>query len=242
MNGCSANDYRSKCSHSLRALISQGSIPMPACRCPWISLPTFVCPTCARSAGLPPTRPSASPSSSRRCTTRSAKTPGVLGPPPKGRTASGITGLVYRSVRGVTRVVGDGVDTLLGMLAPLVAEQSSSQKREAVVAALNGVLGDYLVASGNPLAIEMRLRVIGAPVGVDRAALAAAFPDAGRKVVVLLHGLCMNDLQWNREGHDHGAGPRARSRLHADLPALQHRPAHRRQRPRFRETHGDAGA
>src|SRR5690606_12638053 len=24
-------------------------------------------------------------------------------------------------------------------------------------------------------------------------------------VVVLIHGLCMNDLQWQRNGHDHGA-------------------------------------
>jgi hypothetical protein len=30
-------------------------------------------------------------------------------------------------------------------------------------------------------------------------------------VVVLAHGLCMNDLQWLRDGHDHGAA------LHRDL-------------------------
>jgi pimeloyl-ACP methyl ester carboxylesterase len=29
-------------------------------------------------------------------------------------------------------------------------------------------------------------------------------PPTG-KLLVLAHGLCMNDLQWNREGHDHGA-------------------------------------
>ena len=73
------------------------------------------------------------------------------------------------------------------------------------MAALNGVLGDYLVAAGNPLAISMHVRVAGAPVILDRSALAAAFPNAGRNVVVLVHGLCMNDLQWKRESHDHGA-------------------------------------
>ena len=26
------------------------------------------------------------------------------------------------------------------------------------------------------------------------------------QVLVLMHGLCMNDLQWRRGGHDHGAG------------------------------------
>jgi pimeloyl-ACP methyl ester carboxylesterase len=34
--------------------------------------------------------------------------------------------------------------------------------------------------------------------------LAAAIPEAGGKLLVLLHGLCMSDLQWKRKGHDHG--------------------------------------
>jgi hypothetical protein len=37
-------------------------------------------------------------------------------------------------------------------------EERSSQEREAVLAALNGLMGDYLAATGNPLAIPMRLR------------------------------------------------------------------------------------
>ena len=40
---------------------------------------------------------------------------------------------------------------------------------------------------------------------VERESLAAAIPHAGGKLLVLLHGLCMNDLQWKRKGHDHGA-------------------------------------
>jgi pimeloyl-ACP methyl ester carboxylesterase len=133
-----------------------------------------------------------------------AKTPGVLGKPPTGRT-TGITGLVYKSVRGITRLVGVGVDALLGMLAPLVADRSSSEEREAILAALNGVFGDYLIASGNPLAITMHVRKAGMPVAITGTALSAAFPDPTRDIVVLLHGLCMDDLQWARNGHDHGA-------------------------------------
>src|SRR5438094_5577558 len=133
-----------------------------------------------------------------------ARIPGVLGESPEGRT-SGITGLVYKSVRGVTRLVGDGVDALLGGVASLIAERPSSQQREAVVAALNGVLGDYLVASANPLAITMCLRAAGRPLPTSQAELTATFPDRGHKVLVLLHGLCMNDLQWSHDGHDHGA-------------------------------------
>jgi pimeloyl-ACP methyl ester carboxylesterase len=33
---------------------------------------------------------------------------------------------------------------------------------------------------------------------------AAGFPSITGKVLVLIHGLCMSDLQWQRDGHDHG--------------------------------------
>jgi pimeloyl-ACP methyl ester carboxylesterase len=45
----------------------------------------------------------------------------------------------------------------------------------------------------------------GAPLVLEREALAQALPDAGPRLLVLVHGLCMNDRQWLRNGHDHGA-------------------------------------
>lgn len=122
-----------------------------------------------------------------------ARVPGVVGPPSRGRTR-GVTGLVYRSIRGITRLVGGVIDAALAPFAPL-GKGSSSTGREAGLAALNGVLGDHLAATGNPLAIPMRFRQGGAPLA----------PSHGRRLLVLAHGLCMNDLQWNRKGHDHGA-------------------------------------
>jgi hypothetical protein len=133
-----------------------------------------------------------------------ASTPALLGAPPTGRTR-GITGLVYRSIRGMTRLVGGGLDAVLGRLVPLFGEKHSSPEREAVLAALNGVMGDYLEASGNPLAIRMRLRRDGHPLQLDKTALSSAMPHASGRLLVLAHGLCMNDLQWKRQGHDHGA-------------------------------------
>jgi len=130
--------------------------------------------------------------------------PGILAKPKQGRT-TGITGLVYRSIRGVIGLVGSGLDGLLARLTPLLGERSTWPGRETLLAALNGVLGDYLAASSNPLAITMRLRRSGIPLPGESQSLAAAIPQAGGKVVVLLHGLCMNDLQWKRKGHDHGA-------------------------------------
>ncbi len=124
-----------------------------------------------------------------------ARVPGVLGTPTEERTR-GITGLVYRSIRGVTRLVGGSIDAVLARLVPPLGDQddentgTSSAEREAVLAALNGVLGDHLAAGANPLAIPMRLRHDGEPTG---------------KILLLAHGLCLNDRQWRRKGHDHGA-------------------------------------
>ena len=134
---------------------------------------------------------------------RIARIPG-LGGVLDGRT-TGITGLVYKTVRGVTKVAGGTVDALLGLITPALREGDSSPGREAVVAALNGVLGDHLVASQNPLATPMAFRREGSALPLERAALAAQLPDAGPRLLLLLHGLCMNDLQWQRQGHDHGA-------------------------------------
>lgn len=132
-----------------------------------------------------------------------ARLPAPLGPASE-RPARGITGLVYRSIRGVTRVVGGSVDALLGQIEPLLRDdaRASSREREAVLAALNGVLGDRLEAGGNPLAIAMRVWHAGAPLACDRAALARALPAARGRVLLLVHGLCMSPLQWQRTRED----------------------------------------
>ena len=118
--------------------------------------------------------------------------------------APGVAGLVYGTVRGTTRLAGRGADALLGAAAKLLPGTDSPPAREAALAALNGVYGDHLEASGNPLALRMSLRVDGRALAPDRAALAQRFPQAHGRIVVLMHGLCMNDLQWQRDGHDHG--------------------------------------
>lgn len=130
--------------------------------------------------------------------------PGSAVVPAPVRTRS-ITGFVYRTVRGVARMAGGGIDMLLAQLLPYLGEHDSSPQREAVLAALNGVFGDHMAHTGNALAIPMRLRLNGQPLRLEREALRTAIPDAGGRILVLAHGLCMNDLQWRRLGHDHGA-------------------------------------
>ncbi len=133
-----------------------------------------------------------------------SRMPGILGTPTEDPTG-GITGFVYRSIRGVTRAVGGGLDIALGQLAELVKQESPTNAREAVVSALNGILGDHLVGSANPMAIQIQLRRDGQALPLTKKALSRAIPNASGRILLLVHGLCMSDLQWLRNGHDHGA-------------------------------------
>ena len=124
----------------------------------------------------------------------------------------GITGLVYGSVKGVTRLAGGAVNAVLSGVVPRMGQKPSSRRREAMLSALNGVLGDQLFETANPLAIRMHLRHEGQALRLEKSALANRLPAATGKLLVLVHGLCMNDLQWRTAGaagtlspvHDHG--------------------------------------
>jgi len=116
------------------------------------------------------------------------------GPERLGRPLAGATRLftspVYGTIRGVTAWVGAAVDRALAELAALVGDGGSAAERAAIVAVLNGIVGDYLAASGNPLAIEMQVRHGAA---------------AGGKLLVLVHGSCNDERSWQRRGEDYGA-------------------------------------
>ena len=117
----------------------------------------------------------------------------------------GVARFVYRVVRGSFRLTGKGVGAAAALFDGSPDDRPVSPKREAALAALNGVVGDYLAETGNPLALKMHFRRHGRALTLERHALAETFPDASGKVVVLVHGLCMSDLQWTRRNHDHGA-------------------------------------
>jgi pimeloyl-ACP methyl ester carboxylesterase len=116
-------------------------------------------------------------------------------------TTRGITGLVYKSILSLTQLVGKGTESLLTSLQPLLKKidldsdtPQESAPREAVLAALNGVMGDRLAESDNPLATPMTLRFQNNALNWE------AMPDKALltgKVLVVIHGLCMNDLQWS---------------------------------------------
>jgi hypothetical protein len=117
--------------------------------------------------------------------------------PPLGRSAErplgGISGFVYRSVRAGSGLVGSGLDALLAGLQALQPPNDGDAPDAAMPlalrSALNGVVGGHLARTGNPLAIGMSLHVRG---------------PATARMLLLVHGLCMDEQQWTRKGHDHG--------------------------------------
>jgi pimeloyl-ACP methyl ester carboxylesterase len=126
----------------------------------------------------------------------------LLRHPPFGASRAGathgLTGLVYRCIRGATRVIGQGLDTGLAPVGAMLPEAESGVARDAWVSAINGIYGDHLERTGNPLAIEMSLRHGGRRIDPGRPA--DVLRDATDRLLVIVHGLCLNDLHWSRDG------------------------------------------
>jgi len=126
---------------------------------------------------------------------------------PHGLIASG----VYSMIRGINGLLRTGVDTTFS----LAADSGDSHRPGAevrAVAALNGAFGDHLEASGNTLAIPMRVTTPRQPLELETGALAEALPQASPHVVVLVHGLSLSELSWKR-----GDGPCLGGRLQQEL-------------------------
>ena len=121
-----------------------------------------------------------------------------------GARTHGIAGLAYGAVRGGASLLGGGIDGVLGTLADRWPRATGSARRDALLAALNGVLGDQLAASGNPLALIASLRHAGQALPLGERHWASALRSPSPRLLVQVHGLCMNDRQWQRNGHDHG--------------------------------------
>lgn len=122
-----------------------------------------------------------------------------------GNSLPRLVGAAYAPVRAIAKLVGHGMDSVITPFIEMAGETPPSPEREAILAAVNGMLGDHLAATQNPLAIPMRLRRYGQPISLERRDLQAAILQPSGKVLVLVHGLCMNDLQWTRRGRDHAA-------------------------------------
>ncbi|MCR9090496.1 alpha/beta hydrolase [Algiphilus sp.] len=113
-----------------------------------------------------------------------------FGRAPEGR-AHGIAGFVHEAVRQVNGAVRISVDSALSLVSKhLDVEAPDSMASLALISALNGVVGDHLEATKNPLAIQMEL--VHDP------------EDVGPDLLVMVHGLAMHYSFFGWNGHNHG--------------------------------------
>lgn len=143
-----------------------------------------------------------------------ARRPLPWAPPPDrptrahGLIASTVYQLIHRSLNACAR----GVDLALGMLPEPATIPAVAPRELRTLAALNGVFGDHLEATGNPLAIRMGPVADSREIETTATGLALAYPQAGAHIVVLVHGLCHSELAWSRKG-DPAMGTRLREAL-----------------------------
>ncbi|HEY6940057.1 esterase/lipase family protein [Dokdonella sp.] len=115
----------------------------------------------------------------------------------------------YARVRDAVRLGRRAADATAGLLRhrlpDAVRDDAVGPTPLAWLAALNGAIGDRLAASGNPLALRMGLYRDGIEAG-PRAPVGRAIEAADGTLLVFVHGLGMNDLQWrDARGNDFGA-------------------------------------
>jgi pimeloyl-ACP methyl ester carboxylesterase len=129
-----------------------------------------------------------------------------------------VSGLTYGAVRlalgagaraaggaGALRANGTGLD--------------DAPAGRRALAILNGAHGDLVREAAPALALDMTVRVAGRAVPMEPAALRAAFPEAGARLAVFLHGLTESEASWcyRAERHHGRPGVSYGTRLREDL-------------------------
>jgi pimeloyl-ACP methyl ester carboxylesterase len=94
--------------------------------------------------------------------------------------------MLGRAADAAIETRGIGADTAL----------STTRPGSAVIAALNGLIGDQLQRSGSDLHQPTAVRVGGLPVALDMESLREAFPAASGRLAVFLHGLMETENSW----------------------------------------------
>lgn len=116
------------------------------------------------------------------------------------------TDRVYALIRGSARLAFSAVDGVLRRVerSPMPAalpapsdESTDSRRRDDLVGALSGAVGDHMAFQRNPLAIVLGIYRRGQRVRADARGLFAAFPDATPKLALFVHGLCGTENVWD---------------------------------------------
>jgi pimeloyl-ACP methyl ester carboxylesterase len=109
----------------------------------------------------------------------------------------GISQAVYAGVGGGLRGAARGGAMVAALGADAEGAGLASQPvASLLLGALNGLYGNHLAQQGNQLALQMEIRRHGEAVPARPDELGRAFPDATRRIVVFVHGLCETEAAW----------------------------------------------
>jgi len=115
-----------------------------------------------------------------------------------------IASISYQNIKWSTLFIGKSLHKILEQLSPVIGKIKDSHKKEAILSVLNGVIGDYLEEKENPLKITMQFRHKSKSIKLDSENIRAVYPNINGKILLMVHGSCMNDIQWTRQNHNHG--------------------------------------
>jgi pimeloyl-ACP methyl ester carboxylesterase len=130
--------------------------------------------------------------------------PPFLPSTPIQKLITSIASITYKNIRWSTLFIGKSLHNILEQLTPTIGNLKASDKKEVILSALNGVIGDYLEEKENPLKISMQFRFQSKVLKIDAESLKTTYPTIHGKILLMIHGSCMNDIQWTRKNHNHG--------------------------------------
>jgi pimeloyl-ACP methyl ester carboxylesterase len=129
-----------------------------------------------------------------------------------------LTGATYAAV-GTALGLGARVAGWVGARQVNGRDLDTERRGRIALAVLNGAHGDLVQRAAPALTLGMTVRVDGRAVPVEPAALARAYPSAGSRLAVFLHGLTETESSWcfRSERHHGRVDVSYGTQLHDDL-------------------------
>lgn len=145
---------------------------------------------------------------------------------PGTRIIQEMTGIVYHGVRGFGRLAAGALSDTMEITGRVRGASGNDAPLDRSlltwVSAVNGAIGDHLEQTNNPLAMPLGFHHQGREIRLTGEALLEALPNARSHLIILVHGLGMNDLQWSKEEGVPGYGELLEQDLYATVLSLRY--------------------
>jgi len=109
-----------------------------------------------------------------------------------------IAGGIYSGLRGCLQLAGGAAEVALTPLAETEPDPDAPRPSalDLTLGALNGILGHRLEEKQNGLRIQMEFFCAAHPLALQPEALRRAYPEAGSRLAVFVHGLAGTEQVW----------------------------------------------